>query len=101
MVEHKRSKSRLREAAAGVLGASAAAIGIKKYHDAKKEPETPRDLDRETTREKSREKSIDMAGEEAARREERRRERRSRERQRRRMSYMATPSPLRYTRSNT
>ncbi|KAK7952286.1 uncharacterized protein PG986_008014 [Apiospora aurea] len=86
----KRSKSRLGEAAAGVLGASAAAIGLKKYNDVKKEKEMSRERSLERPRERSvgrsaeRERYEDAAAEEAVRRESRRRDRRSRERQRQR-----------------
>lgn len=85
-IKRQRSKSRLREAAAGVLGAGAAAIGLKKYNDVKKEKE------KEKSREQSRERSIGRSMERERQevedgrppREERRRDRRSRERQRQR-----------------
>jgi hypothetical protein len=82
----KRSRSRLRDAAVGVLGAGAAAIGLKKYNDAKKEREKSRERDRSRDRSRDRgSEDIDPRDGDDARREERRRQRRSRERERRRM----------------
>lgn len=50
----QRSRSKLRKAAAGVLGAGAAAIGIKKYHDRHESKERERSRERSRDRERSR-----------------------------------------------
>ncbi|KAK7969410.1 hypothetical protein PG988_008483 [Apiospora saccharicola] len=87
-IKRQRSKSRLREAAAGVLGAGAAAIGLKKYNDVKKEKEKEKEKSRERSRERSVGRSMERERQEVEDvrppREERRRDRRSRERQRQR-----------------
>ncbi|KAK7923005.1 hypothetical protein PG985_007076, partial [Apiospora marii] len=87
-IKRQRSKSRLREAAAGVLGAGAAAIGLKKYNDVKKEKEKEKERSREQSRERSIGRSMERERHEVEDgrppREERRRDRRSRERQRQR-----------------
>jgi hypothetical protein len=72
-VKRERSKSRLRQAAAGVLGAGAAAIGLKKYNDAKKEREKSTERGGSHDRRDSEERKGD-----------RKRDRRSRDRERRR-----------------